>query len=58
MRKKITDSSAQIKARTQGIYPSIAMYGLEQMHIAVPRDHSVNPYAFGMSYGQIMKRIE
>jgi len=61
VRKKIADSSAQIKARTQGIYPSIlvlfdrgqvaghldpynirvAKYGLEQVHIAVPRDFAV-----------------
>ena len=71
VRQKIADSSAQIKARTLGTYPSIlvlfdrgqifghldpynirvAMYGLEQIHIAVPRDHSVSPYATGMSLG-------
>jgi len=71
VRKKISDSSAQIKARMQGTYPSIlvlfdrglvaghlgpynirvAMYGLEQIHIAVPRDPTVRPYATGMSYG-------
>lgn len=82
VRKKITDSSAQIKARTQGIYPSIlvlcdlkfgcgqiaghldpynirvAMYGLEQMHMAVPRDYSVSPYSTGMSYGPKRKMTE
>jgi hypothetical protein len=81
-RKKITDSSAQIKAPTCGIYPSIlvlcdlqfgcgqiaghldpynirvAMYGLEQIHMAVPRDHSVSPYATGMSYGPKRKMTE
>ena len=75
VRKKISNSSAQIKARTQGINPSIlvlcdlkygcgqitghldpynirvGMYGLEQVHFAVPRDHSISPYATGMSYG-------
>ncbi|MGD0020907.1 MAG: hypothetical protein ABSC54_01250 [Smithellaceae bacterium] len=75
VRKKISDSSAQIKARTQGINPSIlvlcdlnyecgqitghlhpynirvGMYGLEQVHFAVPRDHSISPYPTGMSYG-------
>ena len=71
VRKKISYSSAQIKARMQGVYPSVlvlfdrgrlaghldsydirvAMYGLEQVHIAVPRDPSVSPYATGMSYG-------
>ena len=82
VRKKITDSSAQIKARTHGLYPSIlvlcdlqfgcgqiaghldpynirvAMYGLEQRHMAVPRDHSVRPYATGMSYGPKRKMTE
>src|SRR6266851_2729830 len=82
VRKKITDSSAQIKARTDGIYPSIlvlcdlqfgcgqitghlapynirvAMHGLEQIHIAVPREHSVRPYATGMSYGPKRKMTE
>jgi hypothetical protein len=78
VRKKITDSSAQIKARTQGTYPSIlvlfdrgqiaghldpynirvAMYGLEQIHIAVPRVPSVSPYATGMSYGPKRKMTE
>jgi hypothetical protein len=81
-RKKITDSSAQIKARTHGIYPSIlvlcdlkfgcgqiaghldpynirvAMYGLEQIHIAAPREHSASPYAIGMSYGPKRKMTE
>lgn len=75
IRKKIADSSAQIKAKTKGIHPSIlvlcdikygsgqimghtdpynirvGMYGLEQVHIAVPTDVSVSPYATGMSYG-------
>ncbi len=82
VRKKIRDSSPQIKARTHGIYPSIlvlcdlkssrgqiaghldpynirvAMYGLEQMHIAVPRDHAVSPYVTGMSYGPKRKMTE
>jgi hypothetical protein len=82
VRKKITDSSTQIKARTHSIYPSIlvlcdlkfgcgqiaghldpynirvAMYGLEQIHMAVPRDHSVSPYATGMSYGPKRKMTE
>ena len=81
-RKKITASLAQIKARTQGIYPSllvlcdlqfgcgqiighldrynirVAMYGLEQIHMAVPRDHSVRPYATGISYGPKRKMTE
>ena len=75
VRKKIADSSAQIKAKTKGIYPSIlvlcdikygcgqimghtdpynirvGMYGLEQIHIAIPVDASVSPYATGVSYG-------
>ena len=75
VRKKITDSSAQIKARTQGVNPSIlvlcdikygcgqiaghtdpynirvGMYGLEQIHISVPQDPKISPYATGMSYG-------
>jgi len=75
VRKKITDSSVQIKARTYGRYPSVlvlcdlsygcgqitghldpynirvAMYGLELMHIAASRDHTVSPYIAGMSYG-------
>ena len=29
----------------------VAMYGLEQVHIAVPGDRSVRPYATGMSFG-------
>lgn len=79
LRKKITDSSPQIKSGTHDIYPSIlpsilvlcdlkhgcgqiaghldpynirvAMYGLEQIHVAVPRDRSVSPYIIGKSYG-------
>jgi hypothetical protein len=82
VRKKIRDSSAQIKARTKSMYPSIlvlcdlkfgcgqitghldpynirvAMYGLEQIYIAVPRDHSVSPYATGMSYGAKRRMTE
>lgn len=78
VRKKIADSSAQIKAGTQGIYPSIlvlfdrgqvaghldpynirvAMYGLEQVHIAVPRDTAVSPYVTGISYGPKRKMTE
>jgi len=34
------------------------MYGLEQIHMAVPRDHSVSPYATGMSYGPKRKMTE
>jgi hypothetical protein len=69
VRKKIAESSAQIKALAQGRHPSVlvlfdfgrghlepyhirvAMYGLEQIHIAVGRDPSVRPYTTGMSYG-------
>ncbi len=75
VRKKISGASAQIKERTQGIYPSIlvlcdirhgcgqvtghvdpynirvGMYGLEQVHIAVPQDPAISSYATGMSYG-------
>lgn len=82
VRKKIKASSAQIRARTQGIYPSIlvlcdlvhgrgqiachlssynirvAMYGLEQIRIAVPIDHSVSPYVTGKSYGPKRKMTE
>jgi len=78
VRKKIADSSPQIKARTQDIYPSIlvlfdrgqvaghldpyhirvAMYGLEQIHIAVPRDTAVTPYVTGISYGPKRKMTE
>ncbi len=36
----------------------VAMYGLEQIHIAVPIDHSVSPYATGMSYGPKRKMTE
>jgi len=82
VRNKIKDSSSQIKALAQGIYPSIlvlcdlkngcgqivghlapynirvAMYGLEQVHLAVPRDLSVSPYSTGMSYGPKRKMTE
>lgn len=78
VRKKIADSSAQIKARTQRIYPSIlvlfdrghvaghldsynirvAMYGLEQVHIVMPRDSAVSPYTTGISYGPKRKMTE
>ncbi len=75
VRKKINNSSAQIKARTQGVHPGIlvlcdikngcgqitghtasyniriGMYGLEQIHISVPRDTAVSPYVTGTSYG-------
>ena len=78
VRKKISDSSPQIKARTEGIHPSIlvlfnqglvanhldpycirvAMYGLEMVHIAIPKDYSVSPYTTGMSYGPKRKMTE
>jgi hypothetical protein len=29
----------------------VAMYGLEQIHFAVPNDPSISPYATGMSFG-------
>ncbi len=78
VRKKIAESSKQIKARTKGKYPSllvlfdrgfvaghldpycirVAMYGLEQIHIAVPQDHSVPPYVTGKSYGPKRKMTE
>jgi hypothetical protein len=71
IRTKIKKKLAQIKVRTEGIYPGIlvlfdwgqissyldpydirvAMYGLEQIHINVPRNTEVSPYATGMSYG-------
>ena len=71
VRSKITDSSAQIKARSLGINPSIlvlfdcghayrhlhpykirvAMYGLEQVYIAVPPLGSGQPSVTGMGYG-------
>lgn len=82
VRKKISDSSSQIKARTQGKHPSIlilcdikygcgqvsghtdpynirvGMYGLEQIHISVPQDLNISPYATGMSYGPKRKMTE
>lgn len=78
VRKKITSASPQLKARSQGRYPTIlvlfekgplaghldhynirvAMYGLEQLHIVVPNDHSVRPYSTGMSYGPKRKMSE
>ncbi len=79
VRKKISDSSGQIKSRTQGIYPSIlvlfdgkwgvighlhsdniriAMYGLEQVHLKLPRDRSLSPKVVGMSYGPKRKMTE
>lgn len=78
IRKKISDSSPQIKALTQGKYPSVlvlfddrplsdhlsaynvrvAMYGLEQIHIAVPPDRSISPYATGTSFGPKRKMTE
>ena len=36
----------------------VAMYGLEQIHVTAPRDHSVAPYATGMSYGPKRKMTE
>jgi len=78
VRKKIDRSSAQIKARAMGKYPSImilfdrgrlfghidpynirvAMYGLEQIHIALPPLGSASPYATGMSYGPKRKMTQ
>jgi hypothetical protein len=34
------------------------MYGLEQIHIAVPRNRSNSPHATGMSYGPKRKMTE
>jgi hypothetical protein len=36
----------------------VAMYGLEQVHIAVPRDYSQAPYATGMSFGPKRKMTQ
>jgi hypothetical protein len=36
----------------------VAMYGLEQIHVAVPRDPSMRPYATGMSLGPKRKMTE
>lgn len=78
VRKKIAESSKQIKAPTKGKYPSllvlydrgfvaghldpycirVAMYGLEQIHIAVPQDHAISPYTTGKSYGPKRKMSE
>ena len=77
-RKKIADSSAQIKARTEGKHPSIlvlfdrgriarhldpyqikvAMYGLEQIYLAVPRIGEGAPYAIGAGHGPKRKMTE
>lgn len=71
VRKKISDCSAQIKARTAGTHPSmlvvfdqgrvarhidpyhirVAMYGLEQIYIAVPPIGQGSPYATGIGHG-------
>lgn len=34
------------------------MYGLEQIHMALPKDHSMSPYAAGISYGPKRKMTE
>jgi hypothetical protein len=36
----------------------VAMYGLEQVHINVPRNPSISPYATGMSYGPKRKMTD
>ena len=71
VRKKIMDSSPQIRARTAGCHPGIlvlyndghvaghldryhimtAMYGLEVVNVAVPRDPSIAPYRTGTRFG-------
>lgn len=71
VRKKIADCSAQLKARTQGIHPSllvvfdrgrivghvdaynirVAMYGLEQIYVAVPPIGRGSPHATGIGHG-------
>lgn len=82
VRKKINDSAGQIKARSQGVYPSIlvlcdiafgagqvagnldpynvrvGMYGLEQVHIALPIDRSQGPQYAGTSFGPKRKMTE
>jgi hypothetical protein len=78
IRIKIKKKLPQIKARTEGIYPSIlvlfdrgqiagyldpydirvAMYGLEQIHMNVPINPSLSPYATSMSYGPKRKMTE
>ncbi len=75
VRRKISDCSPQVKARTLGTLPSIlvvfdrgrvashvdpynirvAMYGLEQVYIAVPPIGAGSPYATGMGYGPMRK---
>ena len=75
VRKKIMESSPQIKARTAGRHPGLlvlfgdgllaghldgysimtAMYGLEVMHVTVPRDPSVSPEVTGSSFGPYKK---
>jgi len=82
VRKKINDSSEQIKARTQGRYPSLlvlcdiafgagqvarhvdpynvraGMYGLEQIHIAVPRDPAEGLQIGGTTFGPKRKMTD
>ena len=78
VRKKITDCSAQIKARTIGVHPSIlvlfdqtptlahldpyhirvAMYGLDQVYIALPPIGTGSPEITGMGYGPKRKMTE
>jgi len=36
----------------------VAMYGLEQIHFAVPRDPAESPYSMGMSFGPKRKMTE
>ena len=78
VRKKITNSSPQIKARTAGRHPGIlvlydngqiaghldqyhimtAMYGLEVVDVAVPRDPSIRPYRTGTRFGPSKKMTD
>jgi len=82
VRKKINDSSAQIKARSQGTYPShlvlcdialgvgqvarhldpynirVGMYGLEQIHIAIPRDPADGLRIAGTTFGPKRKMTD
>ena len=78
VRKKIADSSGQIKARTEGTHPSIlvlfdkgriarhldpyqiqvAMYGLEQIYLAVPPIGEGSPYKVGAGHGPKRKMTD
>ena len=54
----IRHGCGQITGHVDSYNIRVGMYGLEQIHMAVPQDPAISPYATGKSYGPKRKMTE